>query len=118
MSEWSKEADCKSVYRRFESCCALFSYVCLYQQVILSLQTIAYPLPRSFHLLIQQAMEKVYRRQLPCLSPELREAMLTTLIYKGRVAAIKLYKEHTSVRLTEAKELVEKLVQEIEPGPA
>jgi hypothetical protein len=63
-------------------------------------------------------MEKVYRRQLPCLSPELREAMMTTLIYKGRVSAMKLYIEHTSARLFEAKELVEKLVQEIEPGPA
>ncbi len=63
-------------------------------------------------------MEKIYRRQLPSMSPELREAMMTTLIYKGRVAAMKLYKEQTTARLFEAKEVVEKLAQEIEPGAA
>jgi len=61
-------------------------------------------------------MEKLFSKQLPCLSPELRETLQTTLIYKGKVAAMKVYKDRTSARLIEAKEIIEKLAHEIEPG--
>ncbi|MEL6670654.1 MAG: hypothetical protein AAFR61_00620 [Bacteroidota bacterium] len=52
------------------------------------------------------------------LQPEMRQEVILTLIYKGKVPAIKLYMKHTGCRLTEAKGAVERLGFEIEPGQA
>lgn len=63
-------------------------------------------------------MEKLQSRQVKILAPELREALMFTLVHRGRVAAMKLYKEQTQARLDEAKNIVEKLAREVEPGQA
>lgn len=41
-----------------------------------------------------------------------------TLIYKGKIAAIKLIIKLTRCRVDEGKQIVEKIGQQIEPGPA
>lgn len=40
------------------------------------------------------------------------------LIYKGKVAAIRKLMEYTHCRVREATQLIEKMAEEIEPGPA
>ena len=60
-------------------------------------------------------MEKV---NIKALKPQRSEKIKSTLIYQGKIAAIKLYMKFADCRLREAKVAVEKLGQEIEPGQA
>lgn len=48
----------------------------------------------------------------------INEEVTSTLIYKGRIAAIKLYMKLAKCRLQEAKNAVEKIGRNIQPGQA
>ena len=52
------------------------------------------------------------------LKPDKEQEVVSTLIYEGKIAAIKLYMKYASCRLREAKVAVEKLGRDIEPGQA
>ena len=52
------------------------------------------------------------------LMPDMEQEVMATLIYKGKIAAIKLYMNYANCRLRQAKEAVEKLGMEILPGQA
>lgn len=58
------------------------------------------------------------KRQHKLLTPEAEQEVRETLIYQGKIAAIKLYMKYVPCRLSEAKKAVEKIGESIEPGPA
>jgi ribosomal protein L7/L12 len=60
-------------------------------------------------------MEKT---QINPLRMQQEQEVITTLTYQGKIAAIKKYMKFSGARLDQAKMAVERLAQEIEPGPA
>lgn len=60
-------------------------------------------------------MEKMLVKEL---RPEFVQEVVSTLTYKGKIAAIKLYMNYADCRLREAKMAVDKMSNEIEPGQA
>ncbi|MDX2247700.1 MAG: hypothetical protein SF052_13030 [Bacteroidia bacterium] len=52
------------------------------------------------------------------LRPEMEQEIIATLIYKGKIAAIRMFMEYTECRLRDAKAAVEKIGREIQPGQA
>ena len=58
------------------------------------------------------------QKNIRAIAPQIEQEVATTLIYKGKIEAIKMYKQLTKCRLQEAKDAVERIGQEIEPGPA
>jgi len=55
---------------------------------------------------------------IQALRPKNEQEIIDALMYKGKIAAIKLYMKHANCRLRQAKEAVEKLSMEITPGQA
>lgn len=64
---------------------------------------------------ISYLMRNIQHKPLTC-NQELD--LKKTLIYKGKIAAIKQVIRITRCRVDEAKQIVEKIAQQIEPGPA
>ena len=58
------------------------------------------------------------KSQSKLLTHRKEQEVIDALVYKGKIAAMKLYMEFTGCRLGEAKQAVNKLGQDIEPGPA
>ncbi|MFK7925040.1 MAG: hypothetical protein AB8H47_23995 [Bacteroidia bacterium] len=52
------------------------------------------------------------------LMPELEQEVMATLMYQGKIAAIKLYLKYTNCRLNQAREAVDRLAMTIVPGQA
>jgi len=52
------------------------------------------------------------------LQPQFEQQILQTLTYQGKIAAIKLYIEHTGCRLREARQAIDRISHGIEPGQA
>ncbi|MEM6262132.1 MAG: hypothetical protein AAGI38_06455 [Bacteroidota bacterium] len=52
------------------------------------------------------------------ITMEQKQELVTLLVYQGKVAAIRRYRELTGARLRDAHQIIEKLALEIEPGPA
>ena len=52
------------------------------------------------------------------LKPQMEQEVVATLVYNGKIAAIKLYMKYADCRLRDAKQAVEKLALDIEPGQA
>ena len=52
------------------------------------------------------------------LMPNQQQEVIATLVYKGKIAAIKLFMKLAGCRLKEAKKAVEKIGIEIQPGQA
>ena len=48
---------------------------------------------------------------------EKRQELVFTLMYKGKVAAIKQYISLTNCRVREAMKAIDRLAMDIEPGP-
>lgn len=69
----------------------------------------------SIFLTQHEVMEKT---QINPLKMQQEQEVITALTYQGKIAAIKKYMKYAGVRLDEAKIAVERLAQEIEPGPA
>ncbi len=63
-------------------------------------------------------MSKVEKVQIQSLVPELEQEVMATLVYNGKIAAIKLYRKYANCRLSEAKYAVDRLGMEIVPGQA
>lgn len=63
-------------------------------------------------------MTKMENLQIQALMPEHEQEVMATLVYKGKIAAIKLFMKYTDCRLNLAKIAVDKLGQEIVPGQA
>jgi ribosomal protein L7/L12 len=59
-------------------------------------------------------MKKV---QVRMLAAEMEAQVVHTLMYTGRLAAVKAYKHMTGCRLMDAKEAVDRLARAIQPGP-
>ncbi|MEM6765304.1 MAG: hypothetical protein AAF824_00005 [Bacteroidota bacterium] len=55
---------------------------------------------------------------MKALASRKEQEVIAALMYQGEIAAIKLYMKYANCRLRDAKIAVEKLGQEIEPGPA
>ena len=55
--------------------------------------------------------------RMKALAPRKEQEVIAALTYQGEIAAIKLYMKYANCRLRDAKVAVEKLGQEIEPGP-
>ena len=60
-------------------------------------------------------MEQVRKIGLPL---KRQQEIINTLVYKGKIAAIKLYMKYADCRLVQAKTAVEKMANEIQPGQA
>ena len=60
-------------------------------------------------------MEKM---QVKRLAAQHKAEVMMTLIYQGRMPAIKLYIQYTGCRVEDAQRAIERLGQEIQPGPA
>ncbi len=58
------------------------------------------------------------QKNIRAVAPQIEQEVAMALIYKGKIDAIKLYKQHMKCRLQEAKDAVERIGNEIEPGPA
>ena len=68
-----------------------------------------------FSLTIHLVMEQVRKIDL---MPTQQQEVIATLVYKGKIAAIKLYMKFAGCRLQEAKNAVERIGNEIQPGQA
>ena len=60
-------------------------------------------------------MEQVRKLGLP---PAEHQEVIATLVYQGKIAAIKLYMKLADCRLQQAKNAVERIGREIQPGQA
>jgi ribosomal protein L7/L12 len=56
--------------------------------------------------------------QIQALMPEHEQEVMATLVYKGKIAAIKLFMKYADCRLSHAKIAVDRLGREIVPGQA
>lgn len=63
-------------------------------------------------------MSKVEKVQILPLMPELEQEVMATLVYNGKIEAIKLYRKYANCRLSQAKYAVDRLSLEIVPGQA
>ncbi len=60
-------------------------------------------------------MRNIQHKPLTCKE---EQEIISLLIYKGKIAAIKRVIQLAKCRVTEANQIVEKISRQIEPGPA
>lgn len=63
-------------------------------------------------------IQEMAHSRMKALASRKEQEVIAALMYQGEIAAIKLYMKYANCRLRDAKIAVEKLGQEIEPGPA
>jgi|GEM_PF-5424833 len=52
------------------------------------------------------------------LTPQMKQEVLNTLIFDGKIRAIKAYRQYVDCSLREAKNMIEKMGKMIQPGQA